>query len=769
MKKATHILILLVILFIACMPSGIALAKDNGKLQKQIGDKVALETGDEATYIGMDKNGNEIWKAVLGDPVYIPGTSIKYDCQWYQDSGKHYYAGANDFTATVKNKKVEVTYNNKKSQWEPSLSIDFKNAKEAKTEPTLLAVDPINENYRNNTLKWDYGNGITRYLRIIEGMLLEYYIVEEEPEGLLYIQNNHSKDDGFEWHRPMYAFDADNKAITISETAEHNIILYEADAKERVVDAGKGTKESVKYPITIDPDTSFTTSSSDGLVHAYDWDVYLIARNKAEAYVVNTSSTLMNVGQTGGAGYAYSVDRSCIYFNTSAFPDALTISAASLKLYVSNDSSNTDFLITVQSGMPTYPHDPLVAGDYNYSLYSGDGGSLTTAGISTAAYSTITLNATGRGWVNKTGYTKFMLRSSRDISGTAPTGVELIRIWTYEKGAGYRPTLEVTYTADAPEVTALAASSISTTSARLNAVVGEDGGEDCQIRWGYGTTSQTSGNFTSYDTVTDWTSAEWSTGEYPYVDVSSLTDDETYYYRIQIKNSNSTVTSDEITFDTIAAVSLSEPTNLRAFPSATSVSMTWTKGYGSDTTLIRFSTTTFPAATTEGTQVYNSTGSTTEHTGLTAGMTYYYSAWGISGGDTSADYATAVVTTYAYSENGGMDFEYPDAIPGWFQSVNYEALSELEPIYSSINGVADSMDMPRATAWVGIMVGIIFIASIAALMIRGFIAAIIVALVLFVIMIGIGILPAWMLVLFIPIGLGAWALLKNMAGGGLQA
>ncbi len=63
------------------------------------------------------------------------------------------------------------------------------------------------------------------------------------------------------------------------------------------------------------------------------------------------------------------------------------------------------------------------------------------------------MNATGLSWINKDGTTKCFLRSSRDISGTVPVivppyeyGAEMVGIWLYEKGDGYRPQLLVTFT-----------------------------------------------------------------------------------------------------------------------------------------------------------------------------------------------------------------------------------------------------------------------------------------------------------------------------------
>ena len=41
--------------------------------------------------------------------------------------------------------------------------------------PTLLDIDPMNENYPNNTLEWDYGICLRR-VRLIEGRLLGSWV-----------------------------------------------------------------------------------------------------------------------------------------------------------------------------------------------------------------------------------------------------------------------------------------------------------------------------------------------------------------------------------------------------------------------------------------------------------------------------------------------------------------------------------------------------------------------------------------------------------------
>lgn len=57
------------------------------------------------------------------------------------------------------------------------------------------------------------------------------------------------------------------------------------------------------------------------------------------------------------------------------------------------------------------------------------------------------------------------------------------------------------------------------------------------------------------------------------------------------------------------------------------VQITWTKNIGADTTLIRRKPDSYPVSRTDGTFIYNSSGSSFIDGGVTGGNTYYYRAW----------------------------------------------------------------------------------------------------------------------------------------------
>jgi hypothetical protein len=225
---------------------------------------------------------------------------------------------------------------------------------------------------------------------------------------------------------------------------EGAIRTYVSDVGEITATVYSSTNETTLYSVSDSGHLFAGSGSYDG----------------AWAHVTGNVTTSGNatLGQTYGAP-TYYVYRDGLVFDTSVIPDNDTIFSATLMFYVASDDSDTDFLVTVQNG-GAYPHVPIVVGDFDKAHYSGDGGSINTSGISTVAYTSINLNGTGRGWISDTGNTTFMLRSSRDIAGTTPTGKEYIVIYSEEEaGTSKDPKLVITHASVAATITATDVSS----------------------------------------------------------------------------------------------------------------------------------------------------------------------------------------------------------------------------------------------------------------------------------------------------------------------
>jgi len=410
-------------------PSSVAEAEADSDMS--VGTEVVLSNSTVATYLGKTSEGNYKWQATVDAPKYLDDLTTPIDCRWEYDAEKaEWNTCANLFNATAKGSKITVWYEDKKLSWQPDVWIGDKKLK-ASTEQ-LLINDPINENYFGNTLQWDY-EGIIRNVRIIEGMLIEYYTISQLPTGDIVINSHTEKDAGFVWTRPASAWDNESKPVDLIVDGDDITLALEV-------------MKNATLPITIDPDTPFTTSASDGCLQFWPAVSYSVARGATEASgPPETSIDCFDIGQLKEEDHYY-IARAFVYFDTASLPEGITITSVTLKLFGKVDFSDQDFYIQIQNGMPTYPHDPMTQTDYDKNHYSGNGGQLATTNFIVGSYNEITLTSEGRSWINTAGWTKFCLRSSRDINPfNEPTGWEVVGVYSYEKGANYYPELVVTY------------------------------------------------------------------------------------------------------------------------------------------------------------------------------------------------------------------------------------------------------------------------------------------------------------------------------------
>ena len=294
--------------------------------------------------------------------------------------------------------------------------------------------------------------------------------------------------------------------------------------------------------------STFYTTNSDGYMRK-DHAVYATAHDSATSdgtLYNNTNSMLL--GQwwhpTTSKYYIY---RSFVYFDTSTIADDATIISATLTFYVSSkDTTDTDFNIVIRNGMPDYPEDPFVTGDFLYSHYSGDGGSINTTNCSESQYATITLSATGLGWINKTGTTKFALIGSRDIDSLIPVGEEYIYLGAKSATGGAPSRLIVTYNVEAyPTVTTQAATNIKDVNVKGNGNL-TAGGVATEYGFEYGLTETPTWKISSTNNI----------GEGAFsLNINGLEPSTTYYYRAYATNSIGTACGAWVSFTTKASTS----------------------------------------------------------------------------------------------------------------------------------------------------------------------------------------------------------------------
>lgn len=142
--------------------------------------------------------------------------------------------------------------------------------------------------------------------------------------------------------------------------------------------------------------------------------------------------------------------RGCFQFDTSAIPDDSIIDAATLGIYVTSVNQT----ITGQSvgivSAPIATPETLQAGDYQTMGTTQLATALTIADLTTGAFNTWTLNASGLATISLTGASQFGTRLVSDITNSSPTWVSggdgsVSCRWHTTAGGVSKPVLTVTF------------------------------------------------------------------------------------------------------------------------------------------------------------------------------------------------------------------------------------------------------------------------------------------------------------------------------------
>ena len=292
-------------------------------------------------------------------------------------------------------------------------------------------------------------------------------------------------------------------------------------------------------------ETTIVANSASKKMYRYG-AVYATQHNAAEAQYL--SQYLQIVQFVNGGDYG--IGRVAVLFDTSSIPADAIISSAVMQIRpVTSGVVDKVWDLVIRNGQPTYPHNPVVVGDYLYSNYAGDGGSIDVNTITDDSWNSITMNETGRGWI-QTGegaITKLVLINSKDISSTAPTALESVNLSSY-----VNVRLVITYTTT-PTVTVQAPTLILPTTATANGNITNTGGIDCTVKgFQYGLTQ--TATWDVYDEGT------YSTGAFTKA-LTSLTANTTYWIRAYATNSIGTGYSAWLQFQTAASGTI--PTGTR--------------------------------------------------------------------------------------------------------------------------------------------------------------------------------------------------------------
>ena len=284
--------------------------------------------------------------------------------------------------------------------------------------------------------------------------------------------------------------------------------------------------------------TNYTTAhnAANGSISGYDW---------------------IGVGQAYTGGY-YNIYRYFMTFDisTAEIPSNALLQSAYLRVYYTGNPSgfSSQFQIIIKKGDPlTYPHYPLVVGDYYYDYYTGNGGDVDTEDIpdgkGTLTVLDIDLNTTGKSWISFTD-TDFGLAlfSSRDVSVSIPTGSEWLKLYESPSNPTIRPALFITYfiptgipAVGDPTYSAKATYAVAT------ATVSDAGGGYTERGFEYGIAEESTWAVRA-------TGVWGATGNYS-LTLPNLLPETTYYGRAFITNEYGTAYSEWTSFTTTATPS----------------------------------------------------------------------------------------------------------------------------------------------------------------------------------------------------------------------
>jgi len=378
---------------------------------------------------------------------------------------------------------------------------------------------------------------------------------------------------------------------------------------------------------------------------------------------------------------------------------------------------------------------PLVFGTYMYVVvdYTNTAPVSTTVAASTLTNNSALLNGTitSDGGTAVTDYGFVWDTTSRaDPGNTAPTasvyanswesgagiavgnishstGATLVADTTYyfrvaaENSVGWAYGSELTFkTVGIPTGTTDIATIVATLTARINATVTNDNGQLCDVRFGWGGASQAT--VAAYANQTAWVLDTYATASYPYVDLTGLAVGTPYFFRVAIRNDAGTFEGAEQTFTTGAVIG--SVTNLKAIPTSTTVSLSWTKGTYSAYTLIRCSTGGYPVLTTDGETVYLNTNNSISMTtyggvALVPGTTYYFTAWGKTSTFYSAAGTNILTTTLGYEAELNTLAGTTPTNSSFTRDPSVTKVSAIPLIGAMISDVATSYTIPVDMLW----------------------------------------------------------------------
>lgn len=337
----------------------------------------------------------------------------RIDLAWRRIGNGRWQSGANAYSASVSGTKVLVSVPGQgETEWNPTLTLD---GKTITCKPAVLTATTMG--FADRVLEWDYGACRRRLVNTTRG-LKEFWYFDADPHGEVVIDPRSRGDlvpDDYFCH------DADG----------HPVEGFSVDK------AGVKTvtfPEGMAYPCMVDDSFSISGSSSmvkDSL-RPDSVLTFSVARAESTATVRDTVVRAEQTSWNDGGTIKYYFYRGYLGFDTSGLPESITVNDADLELYALSAASRDENSLRLHfwSGMPTYPHVPVVYGDYGISNYASGVGYVDITGIPASGdrykgtflgWFTAVLTEAGIASINTSGMTKWVMLTPWDHANSEPS------------------------------------------------------------------------------------------------------------------------------------------------------------------------------------------------------------------------------------------------------------------------------------------------------------------------------------------------------------
>lgn len=409
-----------------------------------------------------DLKSRKRFMVVSGLPMVKPN-GVKIRVGWTKQ-GNRYTSKANLFSATVNGRQVQLTClsdqpNGTKAgdrvTYSPQLFLNGIEVQPISDQPDWLEIDPINPNYHQNVLEWDYGI-CKRRLRIVEGSIFGSWVFSSNPNGEVRIKYNQSGD----YKLRLGQFKTNEDEEIIHRDVFDNPTTYGFVLSYPLIIGDSATF----YPDAV-PSTSVDGQAGRFIASGASEDWATIRGGAGTtAYENNANVSYVNY-QSGGNGRPntwMTIQRAIALFDVSGLPDGCTVSATTLSLYgtskgVENTGNTPD--MNVYSSNPI-TNTNVVAGDYAIARFGSTAYStaITYANwlVANPFWNDFVFNATGIAAVQAASdgntVVKLGIRNANyDVANSVPPTCRLpvkndwVNGYASEQGNGYKPKLVVTY------------------------------------------------------------------------------------------------------------------------------------------------------------------------------------------------------------------------------------------------------------------------------------------------------------------------------------